>query len=349
MSKKKVLFWSVFAAVITALALPKIFSSKDAGMQQRGPSNQPIRITTHTTALQEVSNVLQVVGSLLADEEVQLMPEIQGRVVAIQFEEGAHAKKGDLLLKLHDAEYKAQYQRLQASLNLKKETEQRNKNLLEKGAISQETYDLSFTDLQMNEAELAVVQEQINKTEIRAPFDGKVGLRRISLGQIISPGTVICSIQKIDKLKIDFSIPDKYSSWIKTGQSVAFTVDGMKDTFEARVMAIEPKIDETTRNMQVRAMVNNLQYKLYPGTFVRVSFNAIDKHDAVFVPTQSIVPVFKGQKLYVVSGDSVLERKVKTGTRNEAMVEITEGLSAGEEVVVGGVIYMRQGTKITRQ
>lgn len=349
MSNKKVLFWGIIIVVIVALAIPKLYNTKPEPGRQGGGGGQPIRITTHTAVAKQVSNSLQAVGTLLADEEVQLMPEIQGRVVQVSFEEGKPVKKGDLLVKLHDAEYKAQYQRLQASLKLKRETEKRNKDLLNKGAISQETYDMSLTDMQMNEAELAVVQEQINKTEIKAPFDGKVGLRRISLGQMLASGTIITSIQKLDRLKIDFSVPDKYASWVQVSQPVRFSVDGVKDTFEAKVMAIEPKIDETTRNMQVRAVVNNQQNKLYPGTFVRVSLSASNQHDAVFVPTQCIVPIFKGQKLFVVSGDSVLERNVKTGIRNDAMVEITEGLAPGEEVVVGGVIYMRQGTKITRQ
>lgn len=345
MNTKKWIWTIVIVAVTILLALPKIYQP-DKQLSKSAMKNQPIAITVHQAKYETLLKTTSSIGNIRADEQAVLMPEIQGRIVGLYFEEGKAVNKGQLLVKLNDAEWQAQLKRAEASAKLKSDTEKRNKLLLQKGAMSQEAYDQSLTDLQMNDAEIELLHEQIRKTEIRAPFDGIIGLRGVSIGDIVQNNSTIATIQKIDKVKIEFPVSEKFAPHIKLGTTIRFSLDAQADTFEAEVYAMEPKVDEVSRNVMVRAKCDNKKGNLIPGSFVRIFLPLSENKKSMMIPTQSIVPVLKGQKVYVVSGDSIIEKKITTGIRNDAQVEVTNGLDENDKVVVRGVIYMRQGVKV---
>ena len=335
----------VIITSVVLLALPKIFETPKQA-KKGAMTNQPVSVSVYQATFETLKKITYSSGNILADEEAILMPEIQGRIVEILFEEGKPVKKGQLLVKLNDAEWQAQLKRAVVSKKMKLETEKRNKILLQKGALSQEAYDQSLTDLQMNDAEIELLNEQIRKTEIKAPFDGIIGLRDVSVGDVVNSTNSIATIQKIDQVKLEFPISEKYVNQIKRGSTIRFSLDAQTDTSTAIIYAIEPRIDEVTRNVMVRARSDNKNGKLIPGSFVRIVLPLSENKSTLMIPSQSVVPILKGQKVFVVVGDSIIEKKIMTGVRNDTKVEVISGLEENDRVVVKGVIYMRQGAKV---
>jgi membrane fusion protein (multidrug efflux system) len=350
MNKKSIISTAIVIVVLALLAWPKL---KPNAQQQGGAAAQqkkggPIKVTTQVVKTQAIDHVVQTTGNVLATEEVVLYPEMQGRVVSILFTEGSTVQKGALLVKLNDADIQAQLKKALATQQLKLETEKRNKQLLQKGAISQEAYDIAYNELSSINADIDLLKEQLRKTEIRAPFAGKIGLRNISVGSVINSSTRIAALQNISEVKLEFSVPEKYASAVKVGTTVSFKVDGQSTPFNAKVYAIEPKVDDATRNVIMRAVCANPQQRLLPGAFATVDVQVGNNGDAIMVPTQAIIPILKGQKVFVMVGDSAVEHKVKTGVRQDKLIEVTEGLKAGDEVITDGVMYLKAGAKVRK-
>lgn len=348
MNKTSWIWMLVVVAVLALLAIPKLMPDKNKiGVAKMGGKQPPVKVGVYVVSKQDLVNTVQAVGNILAEEEVELRCETQGRVVKIGFEEGQEVKKGTVLVKLNDADLQAQLKRAQATKSLKSETEKRNKQLLDKGGISQEMYDMSLTDLNTAAADIDLLKEQIRRTEVIAPFDGLIGLRNISVGSFINNTGIIAGLQNIKRVKIEFSIPEKYVSLIGRGSEIIFTVEGQTKEYNAKVYAIEPKIDPINRNVIVRAMCENKNRKLLPGSFAKVKVQLHNDPDALMIPTQSVVPILKGQKVFLVKGDSVVEQKIEIGTRTDLNVEVINGLKEGDSVVVNGVIQLKQGSKVT--
>lgn len=346
--KKKDIIYIIFGVVILGLLVwPKLKPNTNTQAPSASKKNMPTKVKTLLIEPQASERRIETTGNIMADEEVVLYPETQGRIVKINFAEGAQVKKGELLLKINDSDLQAQLKKATATKKLKEDTEKRNKTLLEKGAISNELYDIASTELSSINADIDLLKEQIRKTEIRAPFNGVIGLRNISEGSYVTPTTRIAALQNINQIKVEFSVPEKYANTIQKGSIVLFTTEGKKQ-LQAKIYAIEPKIDDVTRNVIMRAICANPKQEILPGSFAKVSIVASTNTKAYLLPTQAIVPILKGQKVYVAQGDSVIERKVKTGVRKDDVIEVTEGLKAGDEVVVEGVMYLRNGAKIRR-
>ncbi len=346
--KKKDIIYIIFGVVILGLlAWPKLKPNQNVQAPNASKKNIPTKVNTLLVEQMASERKIETTGNIMADEEVVLYPETQGRIVKINFAEGAQVKKGELLLKINDSDLQAQLKKATATKKLKEDTEKRNKTLLEKGAISNELYDIASTELSSINADIDLLKEQIRKTEIRAPFNGVIGLRNISEGSYVTPTTRIAALQNINQIKVEFSVPEKYANTIQKGSIVLFTTEGKKQ-LQAKIYAIEPKIDDVTRNVIMRAICANPKQEILPGSFAKVSIVASTNTNAYLIPTQAIVPILKGQKVYVAQGDSVIERKVKTGVRKDDVIEVTEGLKAGDEVVVEGVMYLRNGAKIRR-
>lgn len=344
--KKIIINTIILIVIVGLLALIKYKRNSQQVTPSGPPKNMPVQVSTYTVTAQSTSRNISSTGNILAEEEVILYPETQGRITQIAFTEGSEVSKGSLLVKLNDAELQAQLKKAQSTQRLKDDTEKRSRQLLGKGAISQETYDIARNELNSIQADIDLLKEQIRKTEIRAPFSGRIGLRNVSEGSFVNSSTRIAALQNISQVKIEFSVPEKYAPAIKSGSLIQFNTDGNDAAFDARIYAIEPKVDEVTRNVVMRAICNNASRKLLPGAFVRVSVPIGINANAVLVPTQAIVPILKGQKVFVVQGDSAVERKVKTGVRQDKYIEVTEGLSTGDKVVVEGVMYMKPGAKV---
>ena len=347
MKKKDIIYIILGVVILGLLVWPKLKPNTNTQAPSASKKNMPTKVKTLLVEPQASERRIETTGNIMADEEVVLYPETQGRIVKINFAEGAQVKKGELLLKINDSDLQAQLKKATATKKLKEDTEKRNKTLLEKGAISNELYDIASTELSSINADIDLLKEQIRKTEIRAPFNGVIGLRNISEGSYVTPTTRIAALQNINQIKVEFSVPEKYANTIQKGSIVLFTTEGKKQ-LQAKIYAIEPKIDEVTRNIIMRAICANPKQEILPGSFAKVSIVASTNTNAYLLPTQAIVPILKGQKVYVAQGDSVIERKVKTGVRKDDVIEVTEGLKAGDEVVVEGVMYLRNGAKIRR-
>lgn len=348
MRKKNIIYIIFGVAILGLLAWPKLKPNQTAQLPSANKKGMPTKVKTILVEPQDSERKIETTGNVMADEEVLLYPETQGRIVKINFTEGSQVKKGELLLKINDSDLQAQLKKATATKKLKEDTEKRNKTLLEKGAISNELYDIASTELSSINADIDLLKEQIRKTEIRAPFNGVIGLRNMSEGSYVTPTTRIAALQNINQIKVEFSVPEKYAKTIQKGNTVFFTTEGNEKQLQAKIYAIEPKIDEVTRNIIMRAICANPKQEILPGSFAKVSIVASTNTKAYLLPTQAIVPILKGQKVYVAQGDSVIERKVKTGVRKENVIEVTEGLQAGDEVVIEGVMYLRQGAKVKR-
>lgn len=350
MSRKQIIWTLVIIALIVALAAPKVFTKKKEDQLSTGKVKAaPVQVSVFDVKKQSLTEGLQVTGNVLAMEEVKLVSETQGRITRIGFAEGSEVRKGQLLLKINDADLRAQLRKAESTLQLRADSEKRNKQLLAKGAISQETYDIAATDLNAIEADIELLKEQIRKTEIIAPFSGVIGLRYVSEGGYVSNTTPIATLQQLNEVKIEFSIPEKYAPKVKTGSVVTFTIEGSDESYQATVYAIEPQVDPATRNVVMRAKCGNSSRKLLPGAFARVNVNFGDAGKVLTVPTQSVIPILKGQKVFVMQGDSAVEKEIITGKRGEKFIEVKSGLGEGEKVIVNGVMYLKSGSKVKLQ
>jgi membrane fusion protein, multidrug efflux system len=306
----------------------------------------PSKVTAFITSSGTLDNQLFSSGTVRANEEVMLMPEVPGKLIQINFKEGSNVSKGTLLAKIADSDLQAQLSKLNIQLKLAKEKEERLKSLFGIKGVSQEEFDAAANLVKTINADIEFIKAQIAKTEIRAPFDGIIGLRQVSEGSFVNNSTIIASMQQPQLLKIDFTVPEKYASIVVPGNIIKFTVDNINQTFTAKVDAIEPKIDEQTRNITIRAIYNNESRKIYPGAFARIELTANKKQDAILIPTEAITPELKGKKVFVNRSGKAIPVKVKTGVRDDVRIEITEGLKVGDTVITTGIMALKPETEI---
>lgn len=309
-------------------------------------SGQPLFASGYVIVPTKMNELIYSTGSLIPDEEVELSFEAPGKVVGIFFIEGTRVKKGELLAKINDRPLQAQLLKLQAQLKLSKEREFRQKQLLERDAISQESYDQVATELQSLEADIMLVRARISETELRAPFDGLVGLRMISEGAFATTQTKIVRLVKISPLKIEFSIPERYAGEVSPGFPITFVLDGIKNSFTANVYAVEPKVDVNTRSIVARAIYPNRNEELKPGRFVSVRALLSEIENAVSVPTQAIIPEMSGEKVFIYKNGRAKEVKVSLGLRTESHVQVTSGLSFGDTLLTTAILQLRQGVPV---
>jgi membrane fusion protein, multidrug efflux system len=317
--------------------------ARAGGMQGGG---QALMASGYLIIPTSMSELIYSTGSLLPDEEVDLSFETSGKVIGIYFNEGTRVKKGQLLSKINDRPLQAQLLKLQAQLKLSKEREFRQRQLLERDAISQESYDQASTEMQSLEADIQLIEARISETELRAPFDGIVGLRMISEGAFATTQTKIVRLVKISPLKIEFSFPERYAGEVKPGYPITFVIDGYQNSFKASVYAVEPKVDIDTRTITARALYANTNEELKPGRFVSVRALLSQIENAVSVPTQAIIPEMSGEKVFVYKGGKAQEVKVSLGLRTASHVQIHSGLNFGDTLLTTAILQLRHGMPV---
>lgn len=294
-----------------------------------------------------LNNQLSVTGTILPNESVSLRSEISGLVTKINFKEGQYVTKGTPLVYLNDEELQAQYQRLQYTQKLFATQENRQKQLLEREAISQEEYDIALNQFNTALSDIKLVEAQLAKTVIRAPFNGVLGLRLISEGSVIGTQDVITSVVNIDPIKIEFSIPERYASQVSVGSPIYFSNEASSEEVQGTVYAFEPQIDLATRTLKLRAQSPNKGGKFLPGMFVKIRFVLDIQENALMVPAESVIPELSGYKVFVVGADGKAEQKIiEIGTRTDTHVQVLSGLNEGEQVLTSGVMQVRQGMPI---
>lgn len=346
---KKLRYYLLAALVIALMVIVKMyFFPKEKAASGPGMSGaaKPVNVTVEVVSAIVADNSIFVSGTLLAGESVDLQPEAQGKITGIYFSEGQRVSKGQLLLKLNDAELQAQLKKSQAQEKIAAEKTARLKKLLDISGVSREEYESALVLWQSHQADIEALRAAIDKTELRAPFSGTIGLRYVSPGSFAAPGMRIATLQQLDQLKLDFSIPEKYLSAVKNGDMVNFTIEGLSEQFSGRIYAIDPLIDQATRSVKLRALCSNGGGKLRPGAFARVKLALQAGTKALMVPTESLIPDMTGQKVFVVKNGEAVPKMVKTGIRTSDRIEITEGVSAGDSIIVTGVMMVKPGSKI---
>lgn len=345
---KKVIGISVALIILGLLAYPKVRPLLSPPENEGSVQNRVGLLEVGAVQIQEetIEDQIFTSGSVLAEEDVELSPEASGIVTNILFDEGSMVKKGDLLIKINDSELQAEKRRATFRLNLAEQREERQKALLERGGISQDDYDATLNEVNVIRSELDLINARINQTEIRAPFSGQVGLKYVSEGSYISPNSQIASLQSLNPIKIDFSIPERYISRVAIGDRINFTVQGVDSTFAGEVYAIEPRISRDTRSISIRARSDNSDRLLYPGAFANITFVLDEIHDALMVPTISVVPELNSQKIYVVRNGLVEEVRVQTGLRTSEKVQLISGVAPGDTVLTTGILQANPGSEV---
>lgn len=346
MSKKtkRILIYSSILIIILILVIPRLSSKeKQSGRPggRPGTGNMGVNVKGVVVKAEKFSEKVMSVGSIMADEEVELKSEISGKIVKILFKEGSPVRQGQLLVKINDNELQAQLNKAKYKLKLLEDNEYRQKVLFEKEAVSREAYEAVLNELNMTKADVELIQAQIDKTEIKAPFNGVIGLKSLSEGSYVSPQNIIAVLQKINPLKVDFSIPEKYAPIIKVGDKINFTLSGSNNIQTASIYAIEPKIDALTRSIKIRGMFTSTKDKFIPGAFVDVQLLINQNNDTYLLPTQSIVPELKGQKVFIYRSGKAIPQSVDLGVRTDKDVQILSGVSEGDTIITTGILQLK--------
>lgn len=335
-----------YSFLLVGLSLLSCDSKKEQSAPGRPRVSGPMSVDAFVIKQTSISESVEVPGSLRPFEETDIRAEVGGRIVQMNVREGTLVEKGTLLVKLFDEDLKAQLRKLRVQLQIKQKTEERNRELLKISGISQQDYDLSTLEVENLRADIETTQIAISKTEIRAPYRGVVGLRNISLGSYISPSDIVTTIRQVDKLKLEFSVPEKYAKDIGKGYAVKFRVDGGEYQHTATVIATENNVDQNTRTLQVRALVAGNNRELVPGVFAKVNLQLGKNDSALLVPTQAVIPNIRNKQVVLLRGDSALFAVVETGMRDSAYVEIIHGVSVGDTVITSGLMAIRPESKV---
>jgi membrane fusion protein (multidrug efflux system) len=311
-------------------------------------AERSLRAATYVVEPSTVEETVKTVGTLIANESVHVVPELSRRLVAVKVEEGTEVEAGALLFLLDDADLRAQLAELQVQRDLAARTEQRQRALLEfeKKALSQQAYDQAVSELRALDAQIGVLRVTLAKTEIRAPFHARVGLRRVSEGAWVTPETLLTTLQDTSRLKIDFSLPERYAGRVEVGQPFQFSVTGRGETFSGKVVAIEPAIDAASRSVLVRGLAENPSGALVPGAFASVELSLGRGADGILVPAEAVVPSATGHSVYVLRDGRAELQEVQIGLRTRESVEVLRGLAPGDVVITSNLLRLRPGMRV---
>lgn len=349
--------WGIIIFLIVGLSgwglyrfLPKHGTNESpnkTAQSQQGNNKRILNVNAVTIKEQTLADDINPRGRLMPDEEVDLSFQTSGQITHIFFNEGGRVQKGQLLAKVNDAPLQAQLKKFEAQLTLAQDRVYRQSALLEKDAVSKEAYEQVKTDLEALNADIQLVKANIALTELRAPFDGMVGLRQVSEGAYASPSTVIVKLTKVSPLKVEFSIPERYSTQIKIGTKVSFTVDGILDTFDASVYAMESQIDPITNTLTVRALYPNTANRLVPGKPANIRVRMFEVSDAISIPSQAIVPEMGRDKVFLYKSGKAEPVFITKGLRTASEVQVLKGLNLGDTLIVSGTLQLRTGLPVT--
>jgi membrane fusion protein, multidrug efflux system len=350
--KKTLITTAIVVVVIFLIALPKLnfFKAKaNTGAAVANGKKPKLLVEALVITASKLDNKLVVTGSVLPNESLELKSESSGKITSISFQEGKTVAKGSMLLEINNDEIEAQLQKQQYNQKLNQDNEFRQHKLLEKEAISQEEYDNALNRLNTTVADIKILEAQLEKTRIKAPFDGVIGLRYVSLGAYISPTTVVATLYNISLAKIEFAVPARYSAQVKPGEKIFFRIENDLKIYEGSVYAIEPRIDPETRTLKIRAQADNKNGNLLPGQFVKVELILQSLVNALLVPTEAVIPDQGGKKVFIVSAGKAKEVKIETGIRTENSLEVLSGLKAGDTLITTGILQLRQGLEVEIQ
>ena len=350
----KYIKWGIIAVIIVVIAImgmraftPKVNEDlKSVPVKVKGKQNRDLNVKAVVLSESTISDEFFVSGSIIPDEEVNLSFETSGKITYIYFKEGTHVSKGELLAKINDAPLQAELEKLKAQLKLYTDRMYRQNALLEKEAVSQEAFQEAETNLATLQAEIDRVVANIEQTELRAPFDGIVGLRQVSQGTYVSPTTTIAKLTKINPLKIDFSVPERYAGTLEKGITLTFTVEGDLNAKEAKIYALDSYVNSDTRTFGVRAIYDNSDGKLYPGRYVNIVLTTQTFDKTLAIPSQAIISEMGIDKVFLYKSGKAIPVEIKKGIRTESLVQVLEGVNIGDTVITTGTMQLRTGQKV---
>jgi len=314
-------------------------SGKDAkdGKKKGGPVPVTVQIVKDTV----LNNTINITGTIDPNEQVNLISQTAGNITGIYFTEGSHVTKGQVLVKIYDQDLQATLKQNAYQIALAKENEYRNRVLLQKEAVSKQEYDTSLSSYNTLKAQSDVIKAQIARTVVKAPFSGIIGLRNVSPGGYLSPSTSIATLVNTNPMKVTFNIPERYRSLVKNGTKISFNIANSRKNFTATVYAIDPAVDPSSRTITVRAKALNPNNEITAGGFAKINLILEQSPRTIMVPTQCVVPDLKSNKVYIARNDTAYAVPVKTDTRTDTQIEVTEGLKTGDSLIVTGIIQMR--------
>lgn len=347
---KKIPGWIYVVLIFAVLIAVKLLffgkkEEKGGPAAKGGKPSGPIAVNYFVVKPTEFTNQVYSSGKIGALNEIEIKSEVAGKVTGIYFKEGEQVNKGALLVRINDADLQAQLLKNKSQQKLAEEKADRLKKLLSVNGVSKEEYEIQENEVNTLKADQSFILAQLAKTNIVAPFDGVVGLKNISEGAYVSPTQVIASLVQVKPLFIEFSVPEKYSSTIKKGMEIEFSHENSAKTFKAGIYAIEPKIDELTKTLRCRALYNGAD-EFYPGSFVKVYIDMVKQENSLMIPTQSIIPILKGQKVLVSRNGEADEAIVVTGVRTDDKIQILEGLHEGDTILTTGLLSVKKGSKL---
>jgi len=349
LNAKTISLFLITAVILVIVATRIDFSKAEEGPVASAAPAAPTKtyVKAYVVTPTALENRLTSKGTIIPNEEVEITSEVSGKIIEIFFNEGDRISKGDLLISLDDSELQAQLQKSEYELQFLETKAEREQKLNERGGISDEEYEATVRDLNTTKAQIELIKAQIDKTKIRAPFSGTIGLRYVSEGSYVSPSTQIANLVDASRVKLDFTVPEKYMSVLKKGTKITFTMDGIAQSFEGSVYAIEPKIDPKTRTITLRANCPNQEGLIIPGAFANIQLLLDRIENALSVPTEAIIPEMESKKVYLVKEGKAESAQVETGLRLPKKVQVVEGLQVGDTVIISGILQVRNGTPVS--
>ena len=358
MNKK--LKWGLIACGIIAIAVggywyqqPRVnedIASAGPGAQggnMGGGAKKALNVNARIIRPQLLTDEYVTTGLILPDEEVSLSFETSGKIVEISFAEGTSVRKGQLLAKVNDKPLQAQLKRLEAQLELARNRVYRQEQLLKKDAASQEAYEEAKTNLATLEAEIEGVKVNIGLTELRAPFDGIIGLRQVSVGAYANPNVIVARLTKISPLKIEFSVPERYASQIRKGVNMDFMVEGNTEAFHAQVYAVESSVNKDQHVFTARGLYANANHRLLPGQYASILLKKEEIPDALVIPSEAIVPEMGVDKVFCYRSGKAMPVEITAGMRTAGEVQVLKGLVVGDTIITSGTLQLRMGLPVT--
>jgi membrane fusion protein, multidrug efflux system len=338
-----IFFYSITFLLLLLISCGGADIKKDNAAYEKPPIQ---KVEGYIVKTMPISDKAELPGSIIANETTEIHPEISGRLVYLNINEGKTVGKGTLLAKIYDGDLQAQLKKLNVQLAVAEQTVKRMGELLKISGVSQQEYDLSALQVNTIMADMEIVRTNITRTEIRAPYSGTLGLKNISSGAYITPQTTLTTIRQNSQLKLDFILPEKFTGSLKPGQTVDFTIEGNPKKYTAKVIAAESGLAENTRSQNIRALVINNDGNLLPGVFAKVvsDFNA--DPNGLMIPTQAIVPQARGKKVIIYRSGIATFTNVTTGIRDTSFIQITSGLKAGDTIITTGLMSLKPDAQV---
>ena len=321
--------------------------NSSGGIPVAGQQRRMLNINAMVIGVQTLADKTRTIADLIPDEEVDLSFESSGKITDIYFREGTHVVKGELLAKINDRPLQAQLLKLETQIPLAQDRVFRSRTLLERDAVSQEAFETVSTELDKLMADIELVKANIAQTELRAPFDGIIGLRNVSEGAFITPSTTISKLTKISPIKVDFPISERYAEDIVPGTDVVFWVDGFLQDFHAKVYAVESKVDMSTRSLRARAIYPNSNEEVKPGRYASIELTKQEITDALAIPSEALIQEMGRSIAFVYKSGLSEPVEVITGLRTARQIQIIQGLNVGDTVIISGVMQLRTGLPVT--